>query len=163
MSRIRPAPLARSRPGDRRIIAEASERRNAPGRTQGASAARRRLRAFVARRFSEVIALSEYVVVARLADVKPDSPLVVPLGDREIALFRIDDALYAIDDACPHQGAPLSEGIVRDGTVTCPWHAWCFNLADGTAAGGSGGLGTVNAFDVRIVGDEVSVASEPKG
>lgn len=48
-----------------------------------------------------------------------------------IAVFRTADGYYAIDNVCPHQGALLNEGVVRNNRVTCPWHAWSFGLKDG--------------------------------
>lgn len=53
------------------------------------------------------------------------------LGQRYIAIFRLNDAFYALEDMCPHAGAPLNNGPVRDDTVTCLWHGWRFNLRDG--------------------------------
>ena len=46
--------------------------------------------------------------------------------------------LHVTDGACPHNGGPLAEGLVRDGVVTCPWHWYAYELATGrcrTAAG----------------------------
>jgi nitrite reductase (NADH) small subunit len=59
---------------------------------------------------------------------------VVTVGDRDVAVFRSEGAVYAIDDRCPHAGASLSSGHVEDGCVTCPWHGWRFRLADGAWA-----------------------------
>ncbi len=53
------------------------------------------------------------------------------LDGKRLALFRQADRLYAVEDTCPHQGGPLSEGEVRDGQVVCPWHRWTFDLASG--------------------------------
>jgi nitrite reductase/ring-hydroxylating ferredoxin subunit len=50
----------------------------------------------------------------------------------EIALFRCDDRVYAIEDICPHLGFPLSEGIMQAGEVICSWHGWHVRLEDGT-------------------------------
>ena len=55
----------------------------------------------------------------------------VQLGDVQVGLFRAADGLFAIDNICPHRGAPLHEGFVKDGYVTCPWHQWQFQLQDG--------------------------------
>lgn len=55
----------------------------------------------------------------------------VTLGESQIGLFRSKDGLFAIDNICPHRGAPLHEGLVSDGRVTCPWHQWQFHLDDG--------------------------------
>ena len=55
----------------------------------------------------------------------------VMLGDAQVGLFRNADGLFALDNICPHRGAPLHDGMVSDGQVTCPWHQWQFQLEDG--------------------------------
>ncbi len=57
---------------------------------------------------------------------------------RSYAVFEVDGELRVTDGACPHNGGPLAEGLVRDGVVTCPWHWYSYELATGrcrTAAG----------------------------
>jgi nitrite reductase (NADH) small subunit len=51
-----------------------------------------------------------------------------------IAVFRnaIDD-VFALLDACPHKGGPLSQGIVFGTKVACPLHNWTVNLGSGCA------------------------------
>jgi nitrite reductase/ring-hydroxylating ferredoxin subunit len=59
-------------------------------------------------------------------------------GGRSYAVFEVDGELHVTDGACPHNGGPLAEGLVRDGAVTCPWHWYSYELATGrcrTAAG----------------------------
>ena len=53
------------------------------------------------------------------------------VGKRFIAVFHHGGEFFALEDACPHAGAPLSEGPVHNGTIMCMWHAWRFNLRDG--------------------------------
>ncbi len=55
----------------------------------------------------------------------------VMLGDIQVGLFHRQEGLFAIDNICPHRGAPLHDGMVSDGQVTCPWHQWQFQLEDG--------------------------------
>jgi len=50
----------------------------------------------------------------------------------DLALFRWNDRVYAIEDLCPHLGFPLSEGIMQAGEVICSWHGWHVRLEDGT-------------------------------
>jgi NAD(P)H-dependent nitrite reductase small subunit len=50
----------------------------------------------------------------------------------DIALFRWDDRVFAIEDLCPHLGFPLSEGIMQAGEVICSWHGWHVQLDNGT-------------------------------
>ena len=57
---------------------------------------------------------------------------------RSFAVFEVSGDLVVTDGACPHNGGPLAEGLVRDGVVTCPWHWYSYELATGrcrTAAG----------------------------
>ena len=50
----------------------------------------------------------------------------------ELALFKLPDGtICAIDDCCPHAGASLARGHVDAGHVTCPRHAWQFDLKSG--------------------------------
>ena len=46
----------------------------------------------------------------------------------DLAVFRIGDAVYAIDDSCPHAGGSLSNGKLQGTRVTCPVHGLKFNL-----------------------------------
>ena len=50
---------------------------------------------------------------------------------RSFAVFDVDGELVVTDGACPHNGGPLAEGLVRDGCVTCPWHWYSYELATG--------------------------------
>ena len=51
-----------------------------------------------------------------------------------IAVYRHENALYALDGVCMHQGGPLARGRVVDGMVICPWHGWQYELATGNHA-----------------------------
>jgi nitrite reductase (NADH) small subunit len=48
----------------------------------------------------------------------------VRLGDDEIAIFNLGGRFVAVDNACPHRGGPLCDGIVSGAIVTCPLHAY---------------------------------------
>jgi nitrite reductase (NADH) small subunit len=52
-------------------------------------------------------------------------------ADRSYAVFVVDGKLHVTDGACPHNGGPLAEGLVREGVVTCPWHWYSYELATG--------------------------------
>jgi len=57
--------------------------------------------------------------------------LVVIANGREIALFNLDGQFYAIDNECIHASGPLGEGAVEGGVVTCPIHAWEYDIPSG--------------------------------
>ncbi len=55
----------------------------------------------------------------------------VTLGEFQVGLFHQRQGLFAIDNICPHRGAPLTDGMVTDEYVSCPWHQWQFQFEDG--------------------------------
>ncbi len=90
-----------------------------------------------------------WIDIAALEDIPPRGARVVKTAQGCIALFRThDDQVFALDDACPHKGGPLSEGIVHDTAVTCPLHGWVIDLATGMARGA--GKGRVRTHEIRV-------------
>ncbi|KIT14864.1 FAD-dependent oxidoreductase [Jannaschia aquimarina] len=71
--------------------------------------------------------------VAALSDI-PDGLSKVEAGDRAMLLVRQGDDVRAFTHECPHLGLPLSKGVLRDGTVICPFHHACFDAATGQQA-----------------------------
>jgi ferredoxin-NADP reductase/nitrite reductase/ring-hydroxylating ferredoxin subunit len=72
-----------------------------------------------------------FVFAADDAVVTEGAGIAVEVDGRELALFRIGGQLQALDAACPHEGALLVQGEVKDGVITCPWHGWTFNGCTG--------------------------------
>lgn len=58
----------------------------------------------------------------------------VTLGGDDILLTRIGGHCHAVGNICPHAGARLSDGVLRGGIVTCPWHKAAFDAASGRLA-----------------------------
>jgi nitrite reductase (NADH) small subunit len=99
--------------------------------------------------------MSEFRTVCRVGDVKEGEGKAVELDKKLISLFLHNGTYSAIDDVCPHMGASLSDGYVENGTVTCPWHAWRFRLADGAWADYL--KIKIGCYPVRVVGEEIQV------
>ena len=75
----------------------------------------------------------------------------VLLGDREVALFNLGDRVLATDNACPHKGGPLCDGIVTGDSVVCPLHAWKVNLESGCVERGAPGQDhCVSTYPTRV-------------
>lgn len=68
--------------------------------------------------------------VANAAALPPGKVIGYTLLDIELVIARFaDGGLLAADVACPHKGARLSAGCIRDGELVCPYHGWRFNPA----------------------------------
>lgn len=72
--------------------------------------------------------------VASVGDVPPGQGRVVEAGNRVLALFNVGGTYYALDNRCLHRGGPLGEGELAGAIVTCPWHAWRWDVTTGANA-----------------------------
>ena len=71
------------------------------------------------------------VEVTELDRLPRDRGVRVTIGDHRIAMFRINDDVYAIGDRCTHAEASLAEGELWDTSVECPRHGSEFDLKTG--------------------------------
>ncbi len=69
--------------------------------------------------------------MGRARDLPPGLSRSVRAGGRRVALFNEGGRLYAVDEACPHMRADLSNGDLCNGTLTCAWHGWRFDIRTG--------------------------------
>lgn len=86
--------------------------------------------------------------VAPLHEIVPGSGTVYTVAGTELALFNLEGEIVAIENQCPHAGASLGLGTLEGSVVTCPWHAWKFDLASGERVGHS--LTRLRRFPVSI-------------
>jgi nitrite reductase (NADH) small subunit len=100
-----------------------------------------------------------YVFAAKKCDIPKNKGLAVVIEDKIIAIFESDGRYYAIDDMCPHAGASLAEGYLENCVVACPWHAWRFDIRDGTWCDNR--RLRVNAYPLRADGDSIFVSLTP--
>jgi len=56
-----------------------------------------------------------FVTVARRHEIPEGRGRTITVGQERIAVFRVEGQYYALDDRCPHMGASLGIGDVRDG------------------------------------------------
>ena len=59
-------------------------------------------------------------------------PVVFQLAGREYRLVEASGTLTALPTMCPHLLGPLPANPAADGTLTCPWHGYRFDVATGT-------------------------------
>jgi phenylpropionate dioxygenase-like ring-hydroxylating dioxygenase large terminal subunit len=79
--------------------------------------------------------------VAEGADITDAPHAVTLLGDRYVVWRTVDGAIVAAPDRCPHREAPLSQGTVSDGVLSCAYHGWSFGaggLCVGVPSSGEG-------------------------
>jgi nitrite reductase/ring-hydroxylating ferredoxin subunit len=72
------------------------------------------------------------VEVARVEDLPEGRGATVELpGGKEVALYNVGGEFYAVENFCPHRGAPLADGDLCGHAIECAWHGWRFDLRTG--------------------------------
>ena len=113
-------------------------------------------------------------VIATVDELGPGQRKIVTIGRREIGVFNIEGAYFALRNVCPHKGAPLCKGLqrplitasgvnqvayAREGEIIkCPWHLWEFDIKTGRALHDDA-VG-VRSYAVQVEGDDVVVYTE---
>ena len=93
-------------------------------------------------------------------DALPDrEPFPGHLDGDQVLLYRDGDDVSAIGAACTHYGGPLADGLVKDGTVRCPWHHACFDLKTGEATKAPA-LNPVPTWEVTVDAGRVTLGEK---
>ena len=99
--------------------------------------------------------MGKFVKVAKKSEIPDDTGKCVEVNGKEIALFKVDDKVYAMYQICPHAGGPMSEGGINGKLVTCPWHGWDFDITTGKCSFNESIEQPI--FKVKEEGDDVYV------
>ena len=101
-----------------------------------------------------------YVEACRVAEIPEKRARLVCLGGERVAVFRYDGKVSAVSNVCQHQNGPLGEGRVIDGCITCPWHGFQYDPADGCSPPPF--TEKVPTFRLRLEGDRLLVHPKPE-
>ena len=69
-----------------------------------------------------------------------------------------EDRVVAVSRRCPHKGADLATGFVRDGEIVCPWHNLTFDPETGKSP--CQVLSPLRRFNCEIHNDKVHISTD---
>src|SRR5262245_45363640 len=102
--------------------------------------------------------MPQFVDALREEELPPGRGTVVTVRGQDIALFNVDGTVYAIENACLHQGQSLGTSKLEGKVVTCRGHGWRYDVTTG------GTLHVpdygVRTFVVKVVDGRILVAAE---
>jgi nitrite reductase/ring-hydroxylating ferredoxin subunit/uncharacterized membrane protein len=98
----------------------------------------------------------EFTPILAVAELPDATPTKASFGATTLVLVRRGDVVHALKETCSHAGGPLSEGQLRDDTITCPWHFSTFRLSDGAVRHGPATSRQV-AYRARINAGQVEI------
>ncbi len=114
----------------------------------------------------DVTEVGGWLPVAKESELQPDSALQVYYGTQQVALFRTDEHIYALNNRCPHARGPLCEGTLHQNnggpSVRCPWHEAYFSLETGQALSGPSPR-DVETYRVRVEDGMITIARKEEG
>ncbi len=99
--------------------------------------------------------MGDFIKAARISDIPEGQGGVFTVGGTDVAIFNIEGKVHAIQNACCHRQGPLGEGDCEGTTVTCPWHAWKYDVTTGECLSRPGA--NVRRYQVRVEGDDIFV------
>ena len=99
-----------------------------------------------------------FVDVCAVDDLSEKRAKIATLGGERVAIFRYDGQVSAVSNACQHQNGPLGEGRIIDGCITCPWHGYQYEPANGSSPPPF--TEKVPTYEVRVIDGRVLVNPE---
>lgn len=100
--------------------------------------------------------MATFTRVAKTSEIPPSSGKALTVDGKDIAVFNVEGAFYAVGNTCVHRGGPLGEGSLEGTTVTCPWHGWQYDVTTGkTLKIPDRG---VESYEVKVEGEDLLVA-----
>lgn len=72
-----------------------------------------------------------YYDICAVEEIPDDCAKGVFIDGQNIAIFKYDQQISAVNNVCRHQMGPLAEGKIVDGCITCPWHGYQYLPANG--------------------------------
>jgi nitrite reductase/ring-hydroxylating ferredoxin subunit/uncharacterized membrane protein len=101
----------------------------------------------------------DWTTVAAIDDLPDKGGLAVTAGQGRLLLVRQGTEILALGNRCSHRGAPLSDGSVSDGCVTCPWHGSRFDLRTGDVVAGPATVGQP-VYETKVLAGQIQVRRE---
>jgi 3-phenylpropionate/trans-cinnamate dioxygenase ferredoxin subunit len=101
-----------------------------------------------------------YQKVATLTDLKPgETKQISPRRGAHILLCNVAGIIYAVKDACTHDGGILGWGCLEGNIIECPRHGAQFDVITGDVVAPPAGTPLLT-YAVRIVGQDIEVGLE---
>lgn len=96
------------------------------------------------------------VFAAKVSEVPDWGKKLVQLGQRSVLLVKSKGVMYACENECPHQSAPMQGGLLKEaGFISCPRHGYRFDLTSGACK--EHPEYRLKTYTVEVRGDEVYV------
>ncbi|MFK7970621.1 MAG: Rieske 2Fe-2S domain-containing protein [Bacteroidia bacterium] len=100
-----------------------------------------------------------YYEVCSLNDLEENCGKSVFIDAENIAIFKYNGKVSAVNNVCKHQMGPIGEGRVIDDCITCPWHGYQYLPANGQSPPPFDEK--LSTYRVKLLGNMIWVNASP--
>jgi len=98
----------------------------------------------------------DFTAIAAAEDIAEKSFSTFEVDGTSIAICRLQDAYYAIENRCSHALSTFDKGRLRGFRIMCPLHGATFDVRNG-ACTGAPATRPIRSFPLRIVDGMIEV------
>jgi nitrite reductase (NADH) small subunit len=99
--------------------------------------------------------MAKWVKISTLTELPVATSKTVMVNGKEFGLYNVEGKVYACENTCGHQGAPLADGRLEGKVITCPWHSWKYDVTSGVCTRDDSI--TVKTYPTQIQGDDILI------
>ncbi len=100
--------------------------------------------------------MSEWINVFNENALMNGENSVIDVDGTDVAIFKIEDNFYAIEDVCSHDGTEIASGELDGDEIICPRHGARFCIKTG-AVKSAPAYEDIHSYPIRIVDGMVQI------
>ena len=102
--------------------------------------------------------MSTWIDVGAESALAVGEHMLINLDGVDVAVFRLQDGFYAIEDVCSHDGTEIASGELEGDEIVCPRHGARFCVKTG-AVKCAPAYEDIASYTVRVVDGRLQVAT----
>ena len=102
--------------------------------------------------------MSDWIDIGPEAAIAVGEHLLVDVDGVDVAVFRLTDGFYAIEDVCTHDGTEIASGELEGDEIICPRHGARFCIKTGVVKCAPA-YEDVNSYAVRVLDGRLQIAT----
>lgn len=100
--------------------------------------------------------MADWIDVAAESALAEAGHVIVDVDGSDVAVFKLEGQLYAIEDVCSHDGAEIASGELDGDEIVCPRHGARFCVKTGQVKCAPA-YEDIASFPVRVVDGRIQV------
>ena len=99
--------------------------------------------------------MADFVKILTVPELLPGTSKTCMVNGKEVGVYNVAGQIYACENTCFHQGAPLADGRLDGHIITCPWHSWKYDVTNGKCTRDDSIQ--IKTYPVKVEGNDIFV------